>query len=168
MTTIHIFVVDGNGYDVGMADEDATQPPARLRSLVSWQVNKVNIAGTRLTGARMPATGRADFAVLAALEEYGPISQADLGRRLGLDRNRINGIATRLDDGGRIIRATDASDRRRNTVAITPSGQRYLQELQVATDAAQAELTTNLSGAESDQLRKLLAKLLEAHPGLPG
>ncbi|WP_243062495.1 MarR family winged helix-turn-helix transcriptional regulator [Humibacter sp. RRB41] len=151
-----------------MADDDATQPPARLRSLVSWQVNKVNIAGRRSTGTRMPATGRADFAVLAALEEYGPISQADLGRRLGLDRNRINGIATRLDDAGCIIRATDPSDRRRNTVSITPSGRRYLDELQAATDAAQAELTTNLSAAESDQLRSLLAKLLEAHPGLPG
>lgn len=151
-----------------MAEHDATQPPARLRALLSWQVNKANIVGARLTGAKMPATGRADFAVLAAVEEYGPISQADLGRRLGLDRNRVNGIATRLDDSGCIIRATDLSDRRRNTVTITPRGHRYLEELQAATDAAQEELATNLSAAESAQLRKLLAKLLEAHPGLPG
>ncbi len=151
-----------------MADHDMTRPPARLRALLSWQANKADIIGTRLTGARMPATGRADFAVLAALEEYGAISQADLGRRLGLDRNRINGITTRLDDNAHIIRTTDPADRRRNTVTITPSGQRYLEELQAATDVAQAELAVNLSAAESDQLRKLLAKLLEAHPGLPG
>jgi MarR family transcriptional regulator, lower aerobic nicotinate degradation pathway regulator len=151
-----------------MRDDGLTRPPARLRSLVSWQANKVNIVGTRLTGARMPASGRADFAVLAALEEYDPISQADLGRRLGLDRNGINGITTRLDDNGYIIRTTDPSDRRRNTVIITAEGRRYLDELQAATDAVQAELTANLSASETEQLRKLLAKLLEAHPGLPG
>lgn len=116
----------------------------------------------------MPAAGRYDFAVLAALEEYGALSQADLGRRLGLDRNSINGIATRLDDRGRIVRATDPSDRRRNTVAITPAGQQYLDELQTATDAAQAELTANLSASEREQLRTLLAKVLEAHPTPPG
>ena len=151
-----------------MTDDDLTRPPARLRSLVSWQANKVNIVGARLTGARMPASGRADFAVLAALEEYGPISQADLGRRLGLDRNGINGITTRLDDNGHIIRTTDPADRRRNTVIITAEGRRYLDELQAATDSAQAELTANLSASETEQLRKLLAKLLEAHTGLPG
>ncbi|MCX7521398.1 MarR family transcriptional regulator [Microbacterium sp. STN6] len=151
-----------------MADNDATQPPARLRALLSWQVNKADIVGTRLTGARIPATGRADFAVLAALEEYGPISQADLGRRLGLDRNRINGITTRLDDNAHISRTTDPADRRRNVVTITPSGRRYLEELQAATDVAQAELAMKLSAAESEQLQKLLEKLLDAHPGLPG
>jgi MarR family transcriptional regulator, lower aerobic nicotinate degradation pathway regulator len=159
---------DDDPKDDGLTDDDLTRPPARLRALVSWQANKVNIVGTRLTGARMPATGRADFAVLVALEEYGPISQADLGRRLGLDRNGINGIATRLDDNGHIIRTTDPSDRRRNTVTITADGQLYLNKLQAVTDAVQAELTANLSGPETDQLRKLLAKLLEAHPGLPG
>ena len=151
-----------------MTDDDETRPPARLRALVSWQVNKVNVAGTRLTGSRMPATGRSDFAILATLEEYGPLSQADLGRRLGLDRNSINGIATRLDGGGCIVRATDPSDRRRNIVAITPAGRQYLEELQAETDAAQAELTANLSAAEKEQLRGLLAKLLEAHPTSPG
>ncbi|WP_157487589.1 MarR family winged helix-turn-helix transcriptional regulator [Leifsonia sp. Root112D2] len=150
-----------------MSDNETTTPPARLRALISWQANRVNILGSRLTGTRMPATGRADFAVLAALEERGPISQADLGRQLGLDRNTINGIVTRLDDGGQIQRATDATDRRRNTVAITPLGRRYLDELQAATDTVQAELAAPLTAAEVAQLQTLLGKILDAHPGLP-
>ena len=151
-----------------MTEDDTTTPPARLRALISWQANRVNILGARLTGARMPATGRADFAVLAALEEDGPISQADLGRKLGLDRNTINGIVTRLDHADQIVRATDPADRRRNTVAITPLGRRYLDELQAATDTVQAELAAPLSTAEAAQLQRLLGKILDAHPGLPG
>jgi DNA-binding MarR family transcriptional regulator len=147
-----------------MQDDDETRAPARLRALVSWQINKANVVGARLTGSRMPVTGRSDFAVLAALEEYGALSQADLGRRLGLDRNTVNGIATRLDDAGHIVRSTDPADRRRNTVAITPSGRRHLDDLQAATDAIQSDLTAALTGAETKELSRLLAKLLGAHP----
>lgn len=152
-----------------MSDEDpATQPPARLRALISWQANKVNVVGSRLTAARMPLHARADFAVLAALEEYGRISQADLGRRLGLDRNTINDVVGRLEEGGRVERAADPDDRRRKTVRLAADGRRYLAELQAATDAVQAELTAALSDAEREALRTLLAKLLQAHPALPG
>ncbi|MEO7122864.1 MAG: MarR family transcriptional regulator [Lacisediminihabitans sp.] len=151
-----------------MTKHELTVPPARLRALLSWQANRVNVLGSRLTGTRLPATGRADFAVLAALDESGPLSQADLGRQLGLDRNTINGIVTRLDDTGHILRATDTTDRRRNTVAIIPLGRHYLDELQAATDAVQAELSAPLSAGEAAQLRALLGKILDANPGLPG
>jgi DNA-binding MarR family transcriptional regulator len=150
-----------------VTDPDELRPPARLRALLSWQINKANVIGARLTGARMPVTGRSDFAVLAALEEYGALSQADLGRRLGLDRNTVNGIATRLDAGGHIVRSTDPSDRRRNTVEITPAGIAYLDELQAATDAVQADLTAHLTDAQTNELRALLAALLNGHPTPP-
>jgi DNA-binding MarR family transcriptional regulator len=151
-----------------VADDAVTQPPARLRALVAWQASKVNTVGSRLTGARMPLTARADFAVLAALDEYGTLSQADLGRRLGLDRNDVNGVVNRLQAGGHLTRATDPADRRRNLLALTPAGRAYLDELQAASDAVQADLVASLTTEEVEQLRTLLAKLLRAHPGLPG
>ena len=144
-----------------------THPPARLRALISWQANKVNTVGSRLTAARMPLTGRADFAVLAALEEYGVLSQAELGRRLGLDRNDINGVVSRLQEGRYLTREADPTDRRRNTVSLNTAGQRYLEELQASTDAVQTELVMTLTSEEAKQLQALLAKLLQAHPALP-
>ncbi|WP_028045830.1 MarR family winged helix-turn-helix transcriptional regulator [Cellulomonas sp. URHE0023] len=149
-----------------MAD-DVTRPPARLRALVSWQVSKVNTVGSRLTSARMPLTGRADFAVLAALEEYGTLSQAELGRRLGLDRNDVNGVVNRLQGGGHLTRDVDLADRRRNTLSLTDAGRRYLDDLQTSTDAVQAELVAALTPDEGAQLRALLTKLLESHPVVP-
>lgn len=150
-----------------MTDVSAANPPARLRCLISWQASKVSTVGARLTAARMPLAARADFAVLAALEEYGTVSQAELGRLLGLDRNAVNGIVNRLQEGGHVARAPDPHDRRRTMVSVTTSGRDHLDELQVHADAVQAELVTALDDAEVRQLRALMAKLLRAHPGLP-
>ncbi len=147
--------------------DDGLQPPARLRRLTSWQANKVSTIGARMTARHMPLTARSDFAVLAALEEYGPLSQADLGRRLGLDRNDVSGIVTRLASGRHVDRQVDPANRRRNVVTLTASGKRYLEEIQRHADAAQDELLVGLSAAERRQLNELLAKLLNSHRPQP-
>jgi len=142
---------------------DGLQPPARLRALTSWQANKVSVLGARMIGRHMPLSARPDFAVLAALEEYGALSQADLGRRLGLDRNEVSGITARLERGQHIDRHVDPGNRRRNVVTLTPPGRRYLEEIQRHADAAQDELLAGLSAAEREQLNELLAKVLRGH-----
>src|SRR4051812_38499100 len=124
-----------------MVDVDQVpQPPARLRRLASWQTHKASTLGARLTARRMPLGSRSDFAVLAALEGYGPLSQAELGRRLGLDRNDVNAVVNRLQSHDHIDRQPDATDRRRNVVTLTAAGARHLEELQQHADAVQDEL----------------------------
>jgi len=147
--------------------DNGLQPPDRLRALTSWQANKVSVLGARLTGRHMPLSARSDFAVLAALEEYGELSQADLGRRLGLDRNEVSGIVTRLERGKHVDRHVDPGNRRRNVVSLTTSGKRYLEEIQQHADAAQDELLAGLSAAERRQLNDLLARLLSSHRPQP-
>ena len=147
--------------------DDVPQPPARLRELASWQTNKVSTLGARLFARDMALGARADFAVLAALEEYSPLSQADLGRRLGLDRNDVNGIVNRLEQQHRIERRADPADRRRNIVTMTGAGRHHLDELQRYADAVQDELLTSLDPAERGQLQALLAKVLDGHPAQP-
>ena len=147
--------------------DDRLQPPARLRTLASWQAGRVSTIGARATARHMPLTARADFAVLAALDEYGSLSQADLGRRLGLDRNDVSGIVTRLEAGGRLDRKADPADRRRNLVTLTEAGARYLDEIQRHADTAQGELLAGLDTTERRQLNALLAKVLEAHKPEP-
>ena len=157
-----------NGYTRAMPESDQPiKPPARLRALASWQASRVSTLGARLTAQRMPLAARSDFAVLAALEEYGPLSQADLGRRLGLDRNDVNGIVNRLQDGGRIDRRADPDDRRRNVVTLSSEGRAYLEEIQEHADAVQDELLTGLDASERRDLRLLLEKLLNGHSPQP-
>jgi DNA-binding MarR family transcriptional regulator len=147
--------------------DDAPRPPARLRGLTSWQASKVSTLGARLTARRMPLGARSDFAVMAALEEYGPLSQAEIGRRLGLDRNDVNGIVNRLESGDLVDRQADPADRRRNVVTLTATGRRHLDELQQHADAVQDELLAGLDAAERRQLHSLLAKLLDSHKPQP-
>jgi MarR family transcriptional regulator, lower aerobic nicotinate degradation pathway regulator len=146
---------------------DELRPPALLRELASWQASRVATLGARLTGARMPLETRSDFAVLAALEEYGQLSQAEIGRRLGLDRNNVNGIVTRLERDRRIERGVDPADRRRNVVAITSIGLHYLRELEALATDVQNELLAALDRTEREQLRTLLEKVLLSHPAQP-
>lgn len=151
-----------------MADMDhAVRPPARLRELVSWQASKVSTLGARLTAQRMPLSARADFAVLAALEEYGALSQAEIGRRLGLDRNDVSGILNRLEGCRRVDRQADPANRRRNVVTLTAAGRQHLEELQQHADTVQAELLAGLDASEQRQLHSLLAKLLDSHKPQP-
>jgi len=148
-----------------MAQEDdgAVRPPARLRALVAWQVTRVATLAARLTTQRMPSGGRADYAVLAALEECGPLSQADIGRRLGLDRNDVNAIMSRLEGARFVTRRADPTNRSRNVVRRTAAGLRHLRQLQDHADAVQRELLTGLSADECQALQALLAKVLDSH-----
>jgi hypothetical protein len=45
------------------------------------------------------AVSQAAYGMLAAIEEFGPASQADLGRRLGMDRRSVSEEAAGLENG---------------------------------------------------------------------
>lgn len=148
---------------IAVDDTDTLGPPRRLTALLSWQAGRVSTLGARLTARRMPLPARADFAVLAALDEYGELSQAQLGRHLGLDRNDVNAVVNRLHDAAAVRRGADPVDRRRNVVAITPVGNERLQELEVHAAAVQDELLAALSPSERAELNNLMIKVLSAH-----
>ena len=144
--------------------EGTAGPPARLRALTSWQVSKINTLSARLFAREMPLGARSDFAVLAALEEYGALSQAELGRRLGLDRNDVNGILGRLEGALLVRRTSDPTDRRRNVVTLPEAGRHRLQELQDYTDAVQGELLRGLDADGRHRLSTLLDQVLNSFP----
>jgi DNA-binding MarR family transcriptional regulator len=110
----------------------------------------------------MALTARADFAVLAALDEYGELSQATLGRHLGLDRNNVNGIVDRLNTADHVERRADPLDRRRNILTLTELGRWRLAELQGYADQVQEELLAALTDEERVSLSALLAKVLDS------
>ncbi|QFZ20017.1 MarR family winged helix-turn-helix transcriptional regulator [Saccharothrix syringae] len=139
--------------------------PRRLRGTPSWLLNQAATQGRRLVGDGFGAVGarRYHYSLLAALDEFGPASQADLGRRGGLDRSDVVATVNELADKGFVERAPDPTDRRRNVVAITPAGAAHLRELDRVVGRAQNVLLAPLSAAERQELARMLTVVLEHH-----
>ncbi|MFC7545318.1 MarR family winged helix-turn-helix transcriptional regulator [Plantactinospora sp. GCM10030261] len=144
--------------------QPAPGPPERLRCQPSWLVNHVGIPANRLVVERLGRPGaRSDYAILAALAEFGPVSQATLGRRLGMDRSDVTGVLDSLQERGHVVRTVDPDDRRRNAVSITDSGRDALHLLDTELDAAQDALLAPLSQHEREQFVALLQRLVDHH-----
>jgi DNA-binding MarR family transcriptional regulator len=141
---------------------DVDNAPNRLRSLPSWLLGQAAIEGRRVVGDVLAGEGlhRSQYALMASLEEFGPLSQTALSERSGLDRSDVvrwvDGLAAR----GLVQRTRDPRDRRRNTISITREGRRRLQELDAQLDRAQHDLLGTLSDEERKLLILLLGRLL--------
>ncbi|MEU4782049.1 MarR family winged helix-turn-helix transcriptional regulator [Micromonospora sp. NPDC023633] len=141
--------------------------PNRLATKASWLITQTAVHARRFVSEGFTAAGARGYhyRVLAALREFGPASQAELGRRCRMDRSDVVAAVTELSAEGFVERNADPVDRRRNIVTITSAGTRQLRRLDRALDDVQDELLAPLSAAERQALVALLGKLLEHHGG---
>jgi MarR family transcriptional regulator, lower aerobic nicotinate degradation pathway regulator len=139
--------------------------PARLRGLPSWLLNQAALAAQRLVGDGLSDVGahRSHYAVLAALDEFGPDSQAALGRRCGIDRSDMVALVNVLSGEGLVGRRADPSDRRRNVITITAAGRRRLRALEQVVGRLQDALLAPLSADEREHLVASLRRVVEHH-----
>ncbi|MGP4094855.1 MarR family winged helix-turn-helix transcriptional regulator [Nonomuraea sp. KM90] len=139
--------------------------PSRLRGLPSRLIGHVAMSGNRLVDQALAAIGarRYHYALLAALAEFGPASQASLGRRTGIDRSDIVATVNQLAERGLVERSPDPGDRRRNIITVTPEGTRHLEELDRLISGAQDELLASLTATEREQLVGLLTRVADHH-----
>ncbi|KAB1941503.1 MarR family transcriptional regulator [Micromonospora sp. ALFpr18c] len=96
------------------------------------------------------------YRLLASLAEDGPASQADLGRRCGIDRSDVVAAINDLAGRGLLVRAPDPADRRRNVISLTDAGADEARRMTATVGRVQDELLAPLSTAERDQLTRLL------------
>lgn len=143
----------------------AMAPPRRLRRLPSFLLNQAALNANRIVAEGFAAEGvrRPHFAVLVALDEDGPASQAELGRRLSIDRSDMVAVLDDLEREGLVARARDERDRRRNVVRLTKAGARALGRLGEQVENAQKELLAPLSARERRELERLLTRVIEHH-----
>jgi MarR family transcriptional regulator, lower aerobic nicotinate degradation pathway regulator len=140
-------------------------PPRRLEQLASWLAGQLARNATRIVDEALAEDGarRQHFTVLTALAEQGPMSQAELGRRLWIDRSDLHSILNELQDDGLVARAPDAEDRRRNRVHITAAGDAVRERLDARVQDAQDTLLAPLSRADRRELHRLLEQLVKYH-----
>src|SRR5215510_7668861 len=139
--------------------------PARVRAKPSWLLNQAAIPANRLVAEGLAALDgrRHHYVLLAALDDGGPASQADLSRRTTIDRSDIVAALNELAERGLVARSPDPTDRRRNVVSLTAAGRRHLHKLDRILDRAQDDLLAPLSPAERRELVDLLTRVVDHH-----
>jgi DNA-binding MarR family transcriptional regulator len=137
--------------------------PARVADRPTWLISRVHAHAHRLLADGFASAGVRGYhyRLLAALEEFGPASQASLGRRTKIDRADVVAALNDLVARGLVERSPDPDDGRRNVVTITRGGRKELRKLDDVVTNVQELLLAPLSVADRKRLVRLLGQLLE-------
>lgn len=97
----------------------AEKTPARWEGLPGWLLAQTAGHAHRLVGDGFSSVGGRGYhyRLLATLEDFGPASQAALGRRSGIHLSDMVATINELADRGLVERSPDPSDRRRNIIS---------------------------------------------------
>ena len=133
----------------------------RVAARPTWLLSRANARAQGLLADAFSAEGVRGyhFRLLAALEQYGPASQADLGRHTGIDRSDVVAAVNELVERGLARREHDHADRRRNVITLTMRGADTLERLDAVLDDVQNTVLAPLTSRERETLVRLLAKL---------
>ena len=145
----------------GHANSDAA--PARVLEKPTWLISRTFARSSRMLAEAFEAAGARGYhyRLLAALEEFGPSSQATLGRRTGIDRSDVVAALNELADRGLVQRSPDPEDGRRNVITITPAGIEELRTLEQVVVDVQERLLAPLSTTDRTRLIRLLSRVVE-------
>jgi len=102
------------------------------------------------------------YTALTVLERHADLTSAHLARHSFVTAQTMADMVTTLLGRGLIERHRDPADRRRLVIALTPEGQRALDELEPQVAALEAEMLTLLTAEEAEQLRRSLERCREA------
>jgi DNA-binding MarR family transcriptional regulator len=133
----------------------------RVAAKPTWLLSRANARSQRLLADAFAAEGVRGyhFRVLAALDEHGPASQADIGRWTGIDRSDVVAMVDDLVARGLACREPDLADRRRNIITISKRGSVALERLDGILDDVQDAVLAPLTVSERRSLVRLLGKL---------
>lgn len=140
--------------------------PDRIKNRPTWLIGRAFARSSAMLSAGFEQHGNGlrghHYRLLAALEQWGPASQADLGRDTGIDRSDVTAALIELEARSLIERRVDPKNKKRNIVTITTAGIHELTALDSVVEAVQGDLLAPLTPAQRRQLVELLTRLLES------
>lgn len=100
--------------------------------------------------------------MLASLRDHGALPQTTLCDMMKLTQNTVVTWLNELEDLGFVSRLRDPEDRRKHNVALTPKGDAALERAESELRRLEDEVLSGLNADERTQVRRLLAKALDA------
>jgi DNA-binding MarR family transcriptional regulator len=97
-----------------------------------------------------------DYIVLSALDKTPNLTQAELGKALGLDRTTLMSQLDRLERMGLVVRRSDPRDRRIRIPEITEAGNALRAKVAGACDGVEAAALGSFSQDDVQTFRRML------------
>ena len=128
---------------------------------LNWLLHRV---GAGLGGAldqvtRRHGSGIRGYVVLKALAASPPLTQLALGYQLGLDKTAVTAVLDGLQAQGWVTRVPAPGDRRARIAQVTPAGRAWVEQVGREVEATEADVLSDLSPGQRQQLGQLLAGL---------
>ncbi len=137
--------------------------PDRVKERPTWLLSRAFARSSALLAAGFEARGDGlrgyHYRLLAALEQWGPASQADLSRDTGIDRSDVTAALNELESRRYVERKVDPGHKRRNIVTLTLPGSDALLRLDAVLEEIQEAVLAPLTAAQRRQLVSLLSRL---------
>jgi len=89
------------------------------------------------------------------------VNQRDLEKELRLKPSTVNGIVSRLEEKGLVVRRTSPSDARCRLVSLTEAGQTQADNFRAILDGIGQRYAMCLSAEERETMVKLLTRMIE-------
>lgn len=105
----------------------------------------------------------AEWAVMRQMFEAGSFNPSQLAEQMGMTRGAISKLIDRLFEKGLIERTSVKSDRRFQSVALTPRGRRLVPELAQLADANDHEFFGHLSKRQQSEIMSMLKDIVDRH-----
>src|ERR1700686_372012 len=100
------------------------------------------------------------FWVLIALHEHSGSPAGELAQRQRIDAPTASRVVAALKRRGLVRLATDAADRRRSRIDLSPQGQAMMPRLKPIAAAVREAVREGMTAAEQEALRNSLRKLI--------
>lgn len=133
----------------------------RLNNFVGFRLRRIqNHLSRRFNEAATEYKLRSGaLSALAIIEDNPGISQADIGRQIGMDSSAVVALIDELEDRGWIARHPGVNDRRRKAIYLTSQGRETLDRLFSILDITEQEVLLALSPSELISLNRMLDRI---------
>ena len=101
------------------------------------------------------------FAPLVMLFEQDGLTQAELCRRINVEQPTMANTLSRMERDGLIRRKSDAVDKRRTLVFLTPKAKEARGKIKSAVRGVSNRAMAELSAVEQDEVFRLLSRMAE-------
>ena len=101
-----------------------------------------------------------DYIVLSALDKTPNLTQAELGKTLGLDKTTLMSQLDRLERMGLVVRRSDQRDRRARIPEITEAGNALRAKVASSCDSVETAVLNSFSQDQVQVFRHMLCEII--------